>query len=208
MIRTRPVLTAAALVALAAPLLASCGEQTTSSGEGTPPAAVDRSPGEAAPTGAVRSRPCPRRLGGPAEGSPDTATAPVVLPAADAAWVCRFDLDKGRPGPDGSTQGADGAGWTRAGRPVAVDPAAYDGLELTPAPADRMCTMDIGPRWLLVVAAADGDLQGVAVDAYGCRDVRVADDPRSGTTSSGALVGPDDLLEQLVAAWEAGRSRR
>ncbi len=31
-----------------------------------------------------------------------------------------------------------------------------------------MCTMDIGPRWMLVTAE-DADLRSVLADAFGCR---------------------------------------
>ena len=40
----------------------------------------------------------------------------------------------------------------------------------------EFCTGDLGPR-LLVVTARDNDLTGYVVDAYGCGDIRMTDDP-------------------------------
>jgi hypothetical protein len=68
---------------------------------------------------------------------------------------------------------------------VAADlPELQDALgDLAPADRSGGCTSDLGPRWM-VVYSHDGDLTGVVVDDYGCRDVRLTDDPH--TTPPGA----------------------
>lgn len=176
--------TALAVAGLAA-VLAACGQESPGGSPEPPsPSVVDelsRHDGE----------PCPARLpdgdaGAPAPGPPD-------LPAVERAWVCRYEVGS----------------WTLAGEPRAVSSSGLATLEgllgrLEPAPADQMCTMDLGPRYLLVLARG-GDLTGVLVDAYGCRNVRLTDDPHTtpaGTTDGGGLVqgvltGPG-LLDELV----------
>ncbi len=138
-------------------------------------------------------RPCPTQL--PAEEGRATEPASGVpeLPAFTRAWVCRYQVET----------------WTLAGEPLEVPHAALAEVEtalgaLAPAPADQMCTMDLGPRYLLVLS--DGrDLTGIVVDAYGCRDVRLTDDPHS--TPAGRSMAPGvpagvftapGLLDKLV----------
>ncbi|WP_131105794.1 hypothetical protein [Ornithinimicrobium sufpigmenti] len=99
-------------------------------------------------------------------------------------------------------------GWRLMGKPQPVAPddlpalrSALDGLSLLSP--DQACTADLGPRWL-VVYSHDGDLTGVLVDDYGCRNVRLTDDPHStppGTSQQGGMVG--GLLDGGTAVLDA-----
>lgn len=100
------------------------------------------------------------------------------------AWVCTYDsFDK-----DTTSSGGAVLGWRLAGspEPLAADklPALRAALdELAIPDPDQACTADLGPRYM-VVYSHDGDLTGVVVEAYGCRHVRLTDDPH--TTPAGA----------------------
>lgn len=162
-------------------------------------------------------RPCPARLPGgddDAFGGTDPAASAPDLAAPDRAWVCRYQLADG-------ADGAEGAAWTRQTRPqqVAADrlPDLAAALaELAPADDGRLCTEELGPHYLLVLAAdgdAGSDLTGVAVDGFGCRDVRLTDDPATtapGEASApgvvpGVLTAPDDLVEMITSGGPTGR---
>ncbi|WP_341230034.1 hypothetical protein [Nocardioides salarius] len=82
---------------------------------------------------------------------------------------------------------------------------ALDGL----APLDldtsrRVCTADLGPRFMVVLSNA-GDLTGVVMDDFGCHDTRLTADPRSrpagadgpGGAVDGVLQGGPRVLEAL-----------
>ena len=73
----------------------------------------------------------------------------------------------------------------------------------------RVCTEELGPRWMLVLSRS-GDLTGVVVDGYGCRDVRLTDEPFTTVAGEGAvegvLTGPADLLP-LLEEVSAGGAR-
>lgn len=135
-------------------------------------------------------RPCPQELpigddpSGHGFGITDVADERPTLLAAQEAWICQYNtFDVGATANGGAIYG-----WRRAGRPepVAADdlPDLRDALDDL-APADRSdgCNADLGPRWM-VVYSHDGDLTGVVVDDYGCRDVRLTDNPT--TTPPGA----------------------
>jgi hypothetical protein len=76
----------------------------------------------------------------------------------------------------------------------------------TVAVADRSggCNDDLGPRWM-VAYSRDGDLTGVVVDDYGCRDIRLTDNPHTTPpgaddqdgTVGGVLDGEAAILEAL-----------
>lgn len=108
---------------------------------------------------------------------------PTLLEMHDV-WVCQYvPLDAGTTTSSGAV-----FEWRREGRarPVADDDLAnlqesLEGLGL--ADHNRECTHDLGPRWM-VAYSHDGDLTGVVVDDYGCRDVRLTDNPH--TTPPGA----------------------
>jgi len=195
----------AVLAALTVGVLAGCGGSE-------PPLANDEP--SAAPVDELAAhdgKVCPRRL--PRSQDPDLWLGPTTpaesapsLPPPESAWVCRYQPVDPAPGPD-----ADDArpGWARDGEVRRVPPGRLPALErslgqLEPAPDDRMCTADLGPRWMLV-QAHDNDLTGVVVDEFGCRDVRLTDEPfetavgeasQPGTVP-GVLTGPASLLDLL-----------
>lgn len=133
---------------------------------------------------------CPEQLpigddpGGHGFGVEEDAEEAPSLQAPEEAWTCRYDaVDAGQVPDVGTT-----FEWVRAGEAEPVPEskiadltAALDGL--APFDGDRACTADLGPRWM-VVYSHDGDLTGVVVDEYGCRAVRLTDEPF--TTAPGA----------------------
>lgn len=156
--------------------------------------------------------PCPDSLplSDPADygfGTRESAAEAPTLPRADEAWVCEYAVtDVAQPGSNGAFYR-----WDRTGDAVPVDRDELSNLDdlvagLAPADAERGCNDDLGPRWLLVRSAA-GDLTGIAVDDFGCREVRLTDEPYDVVPGEGAvpgvLVGPDALIERLRAI--AGR---
>ncbi|WP_068107036.1 hypothetical protein [Nocardioides dokdonensis] len=135
-------------------------------------------------------QPCPQELpigedpSGHGFGIEEVADERPTLLAPQEAWVCQYNtFDVGTTASGGAVYG-----WSRAGRPepvAATDlPNLQDALDDL-APADRSggCNDDLGPRWM-VIYSHDGDLTGVVVDDYGCRDVRLTDNPT--TTPPGA----------------------
>ena len=181
----RPGLVRAGIGALAALVLAGCGSTPPGDGRtGAPtvqPEQLTEAGGEACPAELpMGDDPSGHGFGveRPAEQLPD-------LLDPQEAWVCRYETyDRGPTANGGMVYG-----WRQTGEPapVASDDlpdlrSALDALRL-PAP-DQACTADLGPRWM-VVYSHDGDLTGVLVDDYGCRSVRLTDDPH--TTPPGAL---------------------
>jgi hypothetical protein len=125
---------------------------------------------------------CPDEL--PDEGSGAPADAGPELQLPDRASVCRYELSDG--------------GWRLDGDPVEVSgerlAAVADDLgALDPADPGRMCTQELGPRWLVVWDDGSGRT-GAVVEGYGCRDVRLTD-------GSGALSGPAGLVDAIKAAY-------
>ena len=200
---------ASTLVAyLALALLAGCGSAGTSSAA---PSAQEGSSSEEVTTDP--GRPCPDELPQPADdshgfGTSDPAGSSPALAAPERAWVCQYVAERAGPGPDG-----DGStfAWVRDGGVRRVPDSRLPGLarqlgELEPADRLRGCTDDLGSRWMLVYAAGS-ELTGVVIDAFGCRDIRLTDDPfrtvpgeatRHGTVP-GVLTGPEQLVDRLVA---------
>ena len=147
----------------------------------------DVRPSELADSG---GRPCPKQLpigedpSGHGFGIYQVADELPTLLEPQEAWVCQyntFDLET-------TASGGVIHGWRRAGQPEPVATADLPDLQEALddlAPADRSggCHDDLGPRWM-VVYSHDGDLTGVVVDDYGCRDVRLTDNPH--TTPPGA----------------------
>lgn len=184
---------AALLAALA--LVAGCGTGTDGAREAPPAERPDE-------LGAHDGEPCPDRLPGKdAFGPSDPAPEAPDLSAPERAWVCVYAL-------------RDDNRWVRDGRPVEASTGAMPGLAdaldgLEPAPADRACTSDLGWRYLLVWSRG-GDLTAAAVDSFGCREVRLSDDPHvtplgeatSGGTVPGVLLAADGLLEAVQAAYD------
>jgi len=129
-------------------------------------------------------------------GTNEAARFAPSLAAPESAWVCRYDPQGGLP-----------VVWIRQGDQQPVPQRSLSGLadlltQLRPAADDRMCPANLGPRWMLVYSIGT-DLTGVVMDDYGCREIRLTDDPfttvpgdatQSGTVT-GVLAGPADLLE-------------
>ena len=159
-------------------------------------------------------RPCPAKL--PTGEDPSghgfgTEAAAEELPSLlepQEAWVCQYNTFDA-----GTTDAGAVYGWRLDGQPqpVAADKIAdlQDALDdLTPA--DRGdCTADLGPRWM-VVYSHDGDLTGVVVDDYGCRDVRLTDDPHTtppgADNQEGAVGGVLDGGPAILDALGIGRA--
>jgi hypothetical protein len=203
------------VLAIAAAALAACGQ---ADGGADPDAGADESsidsqprPDELAEHG---GRPCPERLPGSGGGRvADPAPAPPALEEAglaqpDRMWVCDYALIETRADPEGD---ASAPGWRLRipALPVPEDQREAlleDVTTLEPADLGRMCTADTGPRRMLVFST-DGDLTGVVIDDFGCRDVRMTDDPHetvAGEASSpgtvpGVLTGPDGLSDRVEA---------
>ncbi|WP_460793530.1 hypothetical protein [Nocardioides pacificus] len=156
-------------------------------------------------------RPCPQRLpigedpSGHGFGTQEVADRLPALLEAQEAWVCRydtFDIDM-------TPSGGAAYGWRRAGQPDPVADADLPDLQAALdalAIADRSggCNDDLGPRWMIAYSH-DGDLTGVVVDDYGCRDVRLTDGPHTTPpgaddqdgTVGGVLDGGPAILEAL-----------
>lgn len=154
-------------LAMASLVLAGCETSTTTAEH---PTVRSREVTEA------DGRPCPQKLpigddpSGHGFGVEEPAKKLPNLLEPQEAWVCGYHL---MDHPDG--------GWERAGQlePVTADDlpdlrAAL--LDLAPVDPGQPCTADLGPRWM-VVYAHDGDLTGVVVDDFGCRSVRLTDNP-------------------------------
>lgn len=197
---------AAAAVLAAVVVVTGCSEDGGSR-------AVDPEAPSVDERGAHDGEVCPDRLPlgddpGYGFGTDEPAESSPSLPDPDAAWVCRYDPVEAGPGPDGD---GTSTAWELHGGARPVESAqladlARDLTELVPAETHRMCTADLGPRWMLVVAH-DDDLTGVVVDAFGCRDIRMTDEPfetppgeatQPGTVS-GVLTGPEAFLDRLKA---------
>jgi hypothetical protein len=203
---TRPWIAVAVLLTVG--VSAGCGESEPSPPVAQPPQA------DANETAAHKGKVCPDRLpqsddsdhgfgtGEPAESEPS-------LPTPESAWVCQYNATEAGPGPEG--QGTT-VGWVRAGDADTVDPTRLQELErdlaeLRPAERNRACTADLGPRWMLVYSSGN-DLTGVVVDDFGCRDVRLTDEPfetvPGDSTQPGIVPGvlstPGSLLAHLKAA--------
>ena len=191
---------AAATVAL---LLGGCGGD-----DGATPVAEDPQPtDEPAETS---GRPCPRVLpaAGERAGADEAAEELPELPPVRRAWVCRYGAAELGGRDDRGTS----SGWQRRGRAVPIAPTdlapladALDGLALLDLDtSQRVCTADLGPRYLVVLADA-GDLTGVVVDDFGCHDTRLTADPRSrpagadgpGGAVDGVLQGGPRVLDAL-----------
>ena len=124
----------------------------------------------------------------------------------ERVWVCRYEAH-GQSQGDGQTYR-----WQLQGGPTKGDPALSAALsefldEVDPADEDRACTSELGPRWMISYSH-QGDLTGVVVDDYGCREVRLTDepfetapgDPGQTGTVPGVLMGPARLLLAAIGA--------
>jgi hypothetical protein len=162
---------------------------------------------------------CPRQLpdgrdrGGRGSGSEQDADVLPSLLTPESAWICRYEpVDRPR-----TADGRFPYEWVRARHVRRVDPSTVRRLTTTLHhlglfDGDRACTADLGPRWA-VVYAHGGDLTGVVVDDFGCREVRLTSEPFTIPAGSadgegtvrGALDGGFDLLEGLGLRSPSGR---
>lgn len=198
--RTRSTGTAVAAVLLATGVGAGCGNLDSSQNTAEASESADQ---------VADGKVCPKKLpAGTKAGSETDAPAEEApsLPEPESAWICQYN-----PGTSGSgLEGGSGTGaWKLVGEAERVADAdvselADDLTKLTPAEAQQMCTADLGPRWMLVYSHGQ-DLSGVVVDDFGCRDVRLTDDPfetvpgggdQEGTVP-GTLAAPTALLNTL-----------
>jgi hypothetical protein len=207
--RSRPVghATMAAASLIVALLAAGCGDPEAPAGDSGRGPTIDEI---AAHDGQV----CPTQLplkkkSGHGFGTARPAKSAPSLPAPESAWVCQYSPTEAGPGPDGN---GTRFSWVRTGGASPVDSARLPALEhgltqLVPANDDRICTADLGPRWMLVLSNGT-DLTGVVVDDFGCRDVRLTDEPfetvpgeaTHGGTVPGVLAGPAALLHDIKAS--------
>ncbi|HEX8780796.1 MAG TPA: hypothetical protein VF728_06475 [Nocardioides sp.] len=183
--------------------LAACGDDSGSGGDSGGGSGGGTALEQRDELSAHGRHPCPRRLPqteGPGLGTQEPADEAPSLPRAERAWVCEY--------------AATAPGWPREGPPREVTGEALDALAervaaLRPADGMRVCTEELGPRWMLVLSRS-GDLTGVVVDGYGCRDVRLTDEPFTTVAGEGAvegvLTGPADLLP-LLEEVSAGGAR-
>ncbi|WKN47844.1 hypothetical protein [Nocardioides sp. Arc9.136] len=182
-----------------------------SGGEDTP----GSGPGPVDEVAAVDGPPCPPRLpqaedGTSGFGTTEPAASTPDLAGADRAWTCSYRAVEGHRSSVGAVYR-----WERQGAPTTVPEARLVRVDralaaLRPVKATRACTADLGPRHLLVLAH-EGDLTAVAVDDFGCDDVRLSDDPSTtapgegrgegegehGRAVPGVLAGGGELLDAL-----------
>ncbi|WP_300399733.1 hypothetical protein [Nocardioides sp.] len=166
---------------------------------------------------AASGRPCPDELpigedpSGHGFGIDEAADELPSLLDPRRAWVCRYDsVDIAS-----TTSGGTEYGWRLEGRPAPVDDGLLDGLQdaladlSVPDDRDRACPTDLGPRWM-VVHDHDGDLTAAIVDDYGCRSVRLTDDPHSTPPAAddqeGTVAGVLDGGQAILDALGVGRA--
>jgi hypothetical protein len=151
--------------------------------------------------------PCPSLLPTPTDdrgygfGTDERAKSDPLFMTPESAWVCEYlrqdDI------------------WKLQQTPRRLDDAllgsvgeALDGL--APGSGPEACTDDLGPRWMLVTSTG-GDLTGAVVDDYGCRSVRLTNDPfvtapgdpQEGGTVAGILTSTDGFVDTLRAWWDS-----
>lgn len=139
---------------------------------------------------AANNRPCPQELpigddpGGHGFGVEAAAEKLPTLLEPQETWMCHYNTSDVGATPSGGTT----YGWGHTGQPVPVAPSDVPNFQdalndLSLPDLNEACTADLGPRWM-VVWTHDGDLTGVVVDDFGCRSVRLTDNPH--TTPPGA----------------------
>lgn len=199
-----PALVAAGLLGIG--VLAACGDDTGGSASGADPSSPTA---EADELGKHGGEVCPDELPLGSDkrhglGLDEPADEAPSLPDPEEAWVCTYNHRDSATGGGGASYA-----WVRDGdaRQVPADqiPTLADALTaLTPADPGRMCTLELGPR-LMLVYTHGSDLTGVVVDDFGCRDVRLTDEPfetapgeatQPGTVP-GVLSAPPALLAEL-----------
>lgn len=157
-------------------------------------------------------RVCPEYLALPPQDAPaGTEYAELVpdLPEPESAWLCKYTAEAEKVPEEADEQQRV---WTLADEPTAIPEENLGTVSdlltgLTTLPDDVVCTLDFGPRWLVTYVGGD-DFWGVAVDSYGCHEVRLTDDPFTvapgyssvGPLTPGALGSPPGIVEELKSA--------
>lgn len=176
-------------VVAAALLVAGCGQPGSRQPSADTPE-VDTN--ELADAG---GQPCPQDLplgddpSGHGWGTDEVAVEAPTFLEPELAWVCRYEAADAGAAPGGGRAHV----WRRVGQPEAVPGSGLPDLRsaldaVVPADRVRGCDSDLGPRWV-VVSSHDGDLTGVVVDDYGCRDVRLSDNPHVTPPGEGDQIG-------------------
>lgn len=148
-------------------------------------------------------------------GTDEPAQASPVFPQPQRAWICRYEAHGGKPGLDKHGRYVH---WHLQGAPAEVPNSGLRSMqtlldELHPwqRPASRTyCPDNLGPRWLIVTESG-GDLTGVAVDDFGCNQVRLTDDPRQTEPGDSAQAGYPPgwyLASKDLMDWIASVSRQ
>lgn len=161
-------------------------------------------------------RPCPQDLpigddpSGHGFGTEKVADELPALLQPQEAWVCTYNFFDVRT----SHSGGITYEWRRGGKPETVAAADLPGLQaalddLEPADDSRGCPDDLGPKWM-VVYSHEGDLTGVVVDGYGCRDVRLTENPHitppGADDQDGTVGGVFDGGAKILSVLGLGRS--
>jgi len=212
--RARPGRRVLAAVALLSLTVAGCAEPERPVERATSPPVGQPTPTPRDEIAAHEGEVCPEVLPRTQEnhgfGTDQPAESAPTLLTPEEAWVCRYD-----PTDTPTDTSADGASfaWVRADDPKGVDAALLPELaqaisDLVPAPLHQACTDDLGSRFMLVYVHGR-DLTGVVADDYGCRAVRLTDEPGEtvpGMSTSegvvpGALAADPTLLQQLEASY-------
>lgn len=133
---------------------------------------------------------------------------PEELPLGDDPSGHGFGVEAGRTATGGTF-----FEWVLAKKPAAVDPGGLAALQIAldnlSLPDQALaCTDDLGPRWM-VAYVHEGDLTGAVVDDYGCRDVRLTDNPHTTSPGAGAqdgtVAGVLDGGQAILDALDLGR---
>jgi hypothetical protein len=193
----------AGLLLVVAGSITSCGARSNNASPSSEPVDdLSQHGGSVCPTTLPRA---PRSTYG--FGTEKPAAMVPTLSKPQRAWVCQYDAH------NVARQGSNGAWyeWVRVGAPRRLDVQELDAFasaigQLTVPSADRACTMDLGPRYL-VSYTYKRDLTGVVIDGYGCRGVRLTDNPFTTVPGGasvagiveGVLAGPTKLLDDLNA---------
>lgn len=110
-------------------------------------------------------------------GSSVAAVEAPQLVVPPEVWQCEYTaVDVAPPGSNGAW-----IEWTLRGTPSRLESDQVRVLSeavasLEPPTADQLCNADLGSRFLFAYAVR-GDLTGVVVDDFGCRNVQLTDDP-------------------------------
>ncbi len=127
-------------------------------------------------------QPCPGALVDPEDEhgfGTETAAERAPDPARpDRAWVCGYEAVEE---PHRRSDSGAYYSWLISEEATVLDDADLAAVteataSLAPVTGKEFCTADLGPR-VLVVTARGNDLTGYVVDAYGCGDIRMTDDP-------------------------------